>query len=566
MALRGVWSFTENTRGKILECQAGRKEVLVMRRYFSWALACFIVFVLADPVASFVSGGSQSPTVTLETGVLEGTRFSSAPNEIAFLGVRYAAPPLGELRWKPPQPAEKWSGARKATEFGAACPQLPAGWLQTAAWNEDCLFLNIWTTRLDADARRPVIVYFHGGSNTAGFSQMTPLGPALSRLGVVVVSANYRLGPLGFFAHPALTAESEHHSSGNYGLLDQLQALKWVRENISRFGGDTGRVTVMGQSAGAYDVCMLMASPSAAGLFQGAILQSGECQSTLIDDIRTPIHYNGVSGTGEATGERLATDLGITDGPNTLQKLRAVSADQILNAWSKDQVEFDGIVDGWVVPEQPEKIFAEGRQIHVPVIVGSNSDESTVLGADGIKTIDQYKKYLQADAGKYADQEFQAYPVTSDVDVPAGYLQLQNDFFAYGAYSVARAMTRADQKAYLYYFTYSETGKRAKLGAYHGEELMFVSDVFRPDWEHTPAVEKLGEAIRVYWTQFAKTDNPSGSGLPVWPAYDPHVDQCLELGRTIVVRPIPHQSQLQALEHINKQIFVETMNTQQEFR
>ena len=299
-----------------------------MRRYFSWALACFIVFVVAGPVASFVSGSTQSPTVTLETGVLEGTRFSPVPNEIAFLGVRFAAAPFGELRWKPPQPTEKWSGTRKATEFGAACPQLPAGWLPTAAWNEDCLFLNIWTTGLDADAKRPVIVYFHGGSNTAGFSQMTPLGPTLSRLGVVVVSANYRLGPLGFFAHPALATESEHHSSGNYGLLDQLQALKWVRENISRFGGDPDRVTAMGQSAGAYDVCMLMASPLATGLFQGAILQSGECQSTLIEDIRTPIHYNGISGAGEAAGERLANDCRLPEFDQTLLTQRGDRADR----------------------------------------------------------------------------------------------------------------------------------------------------------------------------------------------------------------------------------------------
>ncbi len=556
----------ENTLGNILDCQAGCKKVLIMRRHFSWALACFVVFVLANPVVSFISGSSPPPIVTLETGVLEGTRFSSAPNEVAFLGVPYAAPPIGGLRWKPPQPAEKWNGTRKATQFGAACPQLPAGWLPMPAWNEDCLFLNIWTTQLDAKAKRPVIVYFHGGGNTNGFSQMTPLGPTLARLGIVVVSANYRLGPLGFFAYPALTQESEHRSSGNYGLLDQLQTLKWVRENISRLGGDPNRITVMGQSAGAYDICMLMASPLATGLFQGAILQSGECQSTLIEDIRTPIHYDGISGAGEAAGERLADDLGVTDGPDALQKLRTVSADQILKVWSKDQVGFDGMVDGWVIPEQPVKIFLGGRQLHVPIIVGSNADEATVLGLNDIKTVEQYKKYLQADAGKYADQEFQAYPAVSDADVPVRYLQLQNDFFAYGAYSVSRAMTHANEKAYLYYFTYAEIGKRANLGAYHGEELMFLSDVFRPDWEHNRDDEKLGEAIRAYWTQFAKSGNPNGSSLSAWPAYDPHVDQCLELGRTIVARPIPHQFQLQVLEHINKQIFAETANTQQESR
>jgi para-nitrobenzyl esterase len=253
------------------------------------------------------------------------------------------------------------------------CPQLPAGWLPTLPWNEDCLYLNVWTMQLSTNAKLPVIVYFHGGSNTAGYSQLTPLGPALSRLGVVVVSANYRLGPLGFFAHPALTAEFEHHSSGNYGLLDQLQTLKWVRENISRFGGDPGQITVMGQSAGAVDICLLMASPMAAGLFQRAIMESGDCQGTFNEDIRIPIRYNEISGIGEGEGERLANDLGVADGRDTLQKLRSIPADEILKAWSKDRkVHFVAIVDGWVVPEQPAKIFAEGKQVLVPVLVGSN--------------------------------------------------------------------------------------------------------------------------------------------------------------------------------------------------
>jgi para-nitrobenzyl esterase len=537
-----------------------------MRGGLLLASACFLVLMFTSPSRSLVPASSAPPIVTLEAGVLEGTYFSSAWNEVAFFGVRYAGPPVGELRWKPPQPAEKWRGTRKATEFGAACPQLPAGWLQTPAWNEDCLFLNIWTTRLDANAKRPVIVYFHGGGNTAGFSQMTPLGPALSRLGIVFASVNYRLGPLGFFAHPALTAESKHHSSGNYGLLDQLESLKWVRENISRFGGDPGRVTVMGQSAGAYDICMLMASPLAKGLFQGAIMESGECQSTLIEDIRIPIPYNGISGTGEGAGERLANDLGITDGPDALQKFRSLSADKILDAWSKDQAGFDGMVDGWVVPEQPAKIFGEGKQLHVPVIVGSNADEATVLVHDDVRTVDQYKKYLLADAGKYSQEEFLDYPAASDADVPARYLQLQNDFFGYGAYSMARAMTRADQKAYLYYFTYAATDKRAKLGAYHGEELMFLSNVFRPDGEHNRDEKKLGDAMRSYWTQFAKSGSPNGPGLPKWRAYDLHSDRCLELGRTIVARPIPRESQLQVLDHINRQIFAETSFSQQESR
>lgn len=534
-----------------------QRKPATMRRGFHWAATSVFVLILANACLGSLPSVSSGPAVRVEAGVLEGMQFGTAENEVAFLGVPYAAPPVGELRWKPPQPVSRWNGTRKATEFGAVCPQLPAGWLPTLPWNEDCLYLNVWTTQLDALAKRPVIVYFHGGSNTAGYSQLTPLGPALSRLGVVVVSANYRLGPLGFFAHPTLTAESKHHSSGNYGLLDQLQALKWVRENISRFGGDPDRVTVMGQSSGAVDICLLMASPLAAGLFQRAIMESGDCQGTFNEDIRTPVRYNGISGTGEGTGERLANDLGVTDGPDALQKLRSIPADEILKSWSKDRkVHFDAIVDGWIVPEQPASVFAEGKQMHVPVLVGSNADEATVFGHNDVKTVDQYKAYLLRDTENYSGQEFRAFPATSDADVPAAYLRLENDSFAYGAYSMAQMMTRTGQKAFLYYFTYVETGKRAPLGAYHGEELNFLSNVFPDDWEHSQDDEKLGEIVRTYWVQFAKTGDPNVAGVPQWPAYHARKDECFELGRTIGGRPVAVQ--LQALERIMKQIFAET--------
>lgn len=536
-----------------------------MRRHFHRSLACVLVLLLATACLGSVpsSSSSSGPTVRLEAGVLEGIQFGPVKNEVAFLGVPYAAPPVGMLRWKPPQPVSKWNGTRQATEFGATCPQLPAGWLPTLRWREDCLYLNIWTTQLAPNAKRPVMVFFHGGSNTGGYSQLTPLGPTLSRLGLVVVSANYRLGPLGFLAHPALTAESEHHSSGNYGLLDQLQALKWVRENISRFGGNPERVTVMGQSSGAVDICLLMASPMAEGLFQRAIMESGECESTFNEDIRTPIPYSQISGTGEAWGERLGRDLGVADGPDVLQKLRRIPADEILKVWSKDQqVHFDAIVDGWIVPEQPAKIFAEGKQMHMPVLVGSNADEATVFGHDRVRTVGQYKNYLLADTGKYSDEEFQAYPATSDAEVPAQTLKLENDSFAYGAYSMAQAMSRVGQKVYLYYFTYVETGKRARLGAYHGQELDFLSDSFPKDWEHSQDDKELGEIMRAYWVQFAKTGDPNVAGVPPWSAYDARKNECFELGRTIGERPIA--ARLDAFERIMKQVFAEKPNIQPE--
>jgi para-nitrobenzyl esterase len=493
--------------------------------------------------------------VKIQSGLVEGIQFGSEPNAAAFLGVPYAAPPTRELRWKSPEPVPKWTGIRKAVDFGSACPQLPAPWLPYIEGKEDCLYLNIWTTELRKDANCPVLVYFHGGSNTQGYSQMTPLGPPLSRLGLVVVSANYRLGPFGFLAHPALTAESEHHSSGNYGLLDQLQALKWVKENIREFGGNPDQVTVMGQSAGAVDTCLLMASPLSHGLFQGAILESGECQDTFNEDIHRPIEYNLIDTTGEASGERLARDLGVSSGPDTFQKLRQIPANQILKAWKDDPgLHFDAIVDGWIIPKQPALIFADGKEMHIPILVGSNSDEATVFGNNNLKTVGDYKRYLQQDTGKYFGQEFQLFPVSSDADVATRSVQLGSDEFACGAYSIAQAMTKEDVKAYLYYFTYVDPGKRSRLGAHHGEELFFLSDSFPGNWEHTSKDQELGNLIRGYWVQFVKTDNPNFDGAPKWPAYGKSPEY-FELGEHVGVRPVPER--VRALDAIMRRIVVD---------
>lgn len=511
-----------------------------------------MAIAVTSPCSARIPSESITPRVTVESGVLEGTRFGEMPNAVAFLGVPYAAAPVGSLRWKPPLPAATWDGTRRAAEFGPACPQLPAGWLPYPKWSEDCLFLNVWSSNLGAKPRQPVLVFFHGGSNRAGYSQLNQLGPSLSPLGVVVVSANYRLGPLGFLAHPALTAESPHHSSGNYGLLDQIQAIKWVRQNIAQFGGDPGRITVMGQSAGAVDVCLLMASPLAKGLFQQAILESGECQGTLNKEIRTPIFSNGISGTGEGAGARLAKALGVADGPNTLQELRSLSANMVLKVWSADrQIQFDAIVDGWVVPEQPAKIFAEGRQAHIPVLVGSNADEATVFG-HGPTTVSEYRKYLEADSGVLADQEFRAWPAVSDADVPMQYLKLQSDSFAYGARSMAISMTRAREPAYLYLFTWKESGERAALGAYHGEELAFLDNSFPSNWGASEGDEAFGTIVRRYWYQFAKTGDPNARGLPDWPTYNLRVDHVLHLGQSIQLNPV--SSKFAALEEINARI------------
>jgi para-nitrobenzyl esterase len=511
-----------------------------------------MAFAVAGPCRAQIPSGPTTLTVAIESGVLRGTEFGETGQGVAFLGVPYAAPPVGGSRWKPPVPATRWHGTRSAAQFGPACPQLPAGWLVYPKWSEDCLFLNVWTSNLGKKPSFPVLVFFHGGSNREGYSQLNQLGPSLSPSGVVVVSANYRLGPLGFLAHPALTAESPHHSSGNYGLLDQIQAIKWVRQNIAQFGGDPRRITVMGQSAGAVDVCLLMASPLASRLFQQAILQSGDCEGSLNEEIRMPLFTNGISGSGENTGEQLRTDLGVADGPDLLQKLRSLSVDTILKVWSDHrQIQFAAIVDGWVVPEQPSKIFAEGKQVHIPVLVGSNANEATVFGR-GPATVSDYRKYLQADSGVFADQEFRAWPAASDADVPRQYLMLQSDTFAYGAWSMAISMTRASQPAYLYLFTWTESGQRAELGAYHGEELAFLDNSFPSNWGTSEDDEAFGTIIRRYWSQFAKTGDPNDRGLPLWPTFGSNAAQVLHLGQSVYLDPT--NSKFAVLQNINARL------------
>ncbi len=428
--------------------------------------------------------------------------------------------------------------------------------------SEDCLYLNVWTPLFDHVGKIPVIVWIHGGGNVEGSSQIPPLGPALARKGVIVVSIDYRLGVLGFLAHPALSAESPHHTSGNYGLLDQIAALAWIQENITAFGGDPSRVTILGESSGAEDVCHLLVSPLAKGTFQAAILESGVCMDSLYSDFRQPLDYYHNHGPGERLGERMSAAFDIADTPQALAKLRELPFERLLQ-WARDAngAEFGVIIDGWSVPLQPVVSYARGRQVGVPVLIGSNADETAVFGKASPlaienswpKTITQYRLWLKDEFREFAEDVWQAYPVRADEEVPRVFTRMQTDYdFGFGAERLARAIASQRQSVYLYYFTYVGRGNFSPLGAFHSEELMFLADNYWKSWVPDADDEHLAGIISDYWTQFAKTGNPNQANLQKWPRYVTEGELCLELGRAVKMRQTPNRVGYSVFERILK--------------
>jgi len=510
----------------------------------------------------------SAPIIKIDSGVLAGTRFGPNSNELAFLGIPFAAPPVGNLRWKSPQPVERWQGIRSASKFSPACPQQPSSWWHEMAGvdqletSEDCLYLNVWTTNLSTQQKQPVMVWIHGGGNVEGSSHVPLIGPALARKGVIVVSLEYRLGVLGYLAHPALTAESAHNSSGNYGLLDQIAALQWVQRNIGAFGGDPGSITVFGESSGAEDVCHLLASPLSKGLLHRAILESGVCMDSLYSALRKPQNYYRNHGPGEKLGMRLTAALGVSNDQNALASLRALPVDKLLKA-SRDleSADFGVIADGWIVPLQPVVTFANGSQARVPVLVGSNAEETTVFGkANPLasensrpQTVAEYRKWLTGEFREFADDVWKEYPANSDAETQGIFVRMQTDYeFGFGSLRLARITAQHGQPGYLYYFSYVGRGPFAGLGAFHSEEMMFIGDTYWQSWKPDGNDKKLAVLMGDYWAQFAKTGDPNRRGLPEWPRYDEKSEQCLELGNEVKARTIPHKRGYDLFERILK--------------
>jgi para-nitrobenzyl esterase len=506
----------------------------------------------------------SGPIVRINRGELLGRLRG---NTAVFSGVPYASPPVGVLRWREPQPAAAWTGIRDATHPGNACVQndtgldrfiAPLASTYGAAFagqkvesSEDCLYLNVWVPGWSGKTDRspmPVMVWLHGGSNTAGSgSQTTYDGIPLTSHGVILVTINYRLGVMGFFSHPELSHESEHHSSGNYGLLDQIAALRWVHQNIAQFGGDPENVTLFGESAGSIDAGVLMASPLTSGLFRRAILESGPPFG--LGAVHTLAEAEAVGGViGSAAPGKSAS---------TLENLRQLHASEVVKlAASVVQAKFKGfdpnspIVDGWLLPQSPAKAFAAGAIQKVNLLIGLNGRELSafrVAAAMAAKQAGQDQKSggvgeaLKALAhtteplyGNWTDSAIGVYLTKALIHRDEAIDQATNDMMmACPVGAVSALVSAAGQRAFVYRFDRSIPGKgESELGAFHGLELPYVFGAFEDrGWQWLPFSEtdhKLSGTMQSYWTNFAKTGNPNSAGLPAWSPWNVGSEPYLE--------------------------------------
>ena len=484
-------------------------------------------------------------TVSVETGLLAVPGGDSHGVRV-FRGIPFAAPPIGPLRWRPPEPPLAWSGVRPVDRFGANAVQ---GVVyrdidsSQPGISEDCLFLNVWTPAAGAGARLPVLFWIHGGGFMAGHGAEPRYdGARLAARGIVVVTANHRLGAFGFFAHPELTAESPHGASGNYGLLDQVAALAWVKRNIAAFGGDPDCITIAGESAGSISVSALMASPLAAGLFQRAIGESGALFTA------SPKIPDRSRAGGEQVGMRLAETLGA----HSLAGLRALSPETILAAAPTDYSLWP-IADGYFLPESPAEIFAKGRQNDVTLLAGWNRDEGFSFDFT-VGTGMTFAEVVRHGFGPFAEGILRLYPPDDPQSARdfAGDLTIIHPTWAW---ITAQATTG---KAPVYRYRFDRAPKTpdgwfgdrpsATAGAFHAAEIVYVFDTFdAKPWHFDAADRQTAAAMSAYWINFVKTGDPNGDGLPAWPAYDPPDGPVMILDAAPHVGPAENDARLARL-------------------
>jgi para-nitrobenzyl esterase len=505
---------------------------------------------------------SAAAQVKTSSGLVEGA--ASADGAVRmFKGIPFAAPPVGELRWRAPRPVAPWSGVRKAAAFGARCMQgrIFSDMIFRDEASEDCLYLNVWTPTAATTTKKllPVMFWIPGGAFQAGSaSEPRQDGERLARKGVVVVSANYRLGVFGFFAHPELTREAETKGSGNYALLDMIAALQWVQANISAFGGDPRNVTIFGESAGSFAVSGLMASPLTDGLFNRAIGESGAffnsgTQGLVLRDLAA----------SEARGTTFAAALGTT----SIAELRAKPAEELLQAALKERPPFWPTIDGHVLPMEVHAIYAAGKQRHMPLLAGWNADESRagVVLAKEKPTAASFSAQTRTRFGDRAEALLQAYPAATDAEALESAASLASDLFiGYNTWKWIE-MHAATGRSPVYRYSFDrkipvapdakvndQPATSKDIGARHAGEIEYVfgtlDSVPGVTWEASDRT--LSDVIMTYWTNFARTGDPSGDGLPKWPRYSDRERMVLHLDTTIRAAADAQRARYELLDSI----------------
>lgn len=479
--------------------------------------------VLISGLALLIAALSCKPAVPGQVKVTGGWIQGEVTEDMCiYKGIPFAAPPVGDLRWKAPQPVIPWDGVREAKEFGPG-PVQGFGFPGQSN-SEDCLYLNLWSPAKSPKDKMPVLVWIYGGGFSMGSSSQYD-GRPLAEKGVILVTINYRVGQLGYFVYPELSAEDPHHVSGNYGILDQIAALQWVHDNIAAFGGDPKNVTIFGESAGGISVSMLCASPLAKGLFQRAISQSGGSFG--------PVRRNSYPGENmktlamaEQDGVKYAEGLGA----GSLAELRAMDA----GAFARQMVVTGGawpIVDGYVIPDDQYRMYEAGNFNDVDVLIGYNSDEGASFGAT--KDPVEHVRATEERYGPYAGKLLEAYPLGDSPVVPKSARDLGRDAsFGWHTWSWARLQSeRSSKNVYMYYFDqhpdYPEGSPQYGNGSPHGQDVDYVFKSLRR--ETVPTDYALSDMMATYWTNFAKTGDPNGEGLPEWPKFtkDNHVTMVL---------------------------------------
>ena len=477
-------------------------------------------------VLAISSFAAELPTITVTGGQIRGGALEKGG--AVFKGIPFAQAPVGDLRWREPAAVKSWTGVRESTTFGAPCAQNAGGRMQANS-SEDCLFLNVWTSDWPVRARKPVMVWFHGGGNYAGTASGNNFdGENLARRGVVLVTANYRLTVFGFLAHPELTKESSHHASGNYGLMDQIAALKWVRENISKFGGDPGNVTIFGQSAGAVDVNVLMTSPQANGLFHKVIAESGTVTRAPDDATMRMTGLGAVMSprAGDTYSDALtlaeAEKAGSQLFPGSLKELRAMPAAELLKVTAAPRMSIGPangiIVDGWILPKPPAEAFARSEQQRVPLLIGNNSRERTPQ-----TSAEELSKAVDAMYGPFASRAFAMYTQSAPDPLygSAGAQWVVDTMYRCPVVVQLNWHAAAGNAGYEYQFDRAVPGREA-AGATHGAEVGYVfgNMLNNPGPNYAAPDREISAAMQQYWTNFAKSGDPNGAGLPQWPKYD----------------------------------------------